>query len=49
MRYVVHEGSDSGHCCFDASVIDTERDNVCVCECFGLEEAHRIADALNSM
>jgi len=25
MRYKVVEGSESGHCCFDATVVDTEQ------------------------
>jgi hypothetical protein len=46
MRYVVKEGSESGHCCFEHSVIDTLID-YCICECFAEEEAIRICDSLN--
>jgi len=56
MRYIVVLGSPSGHCCFDAAVQDTQHEryiegkpsiSASVCECFGVEDARRIADALN--
>mgnify|MGYP003663395321 CR=1 FL=1 len=59
MRYIVQQGSDSGHCCFDFSVMDTETpvtnmfdggiisDATMVCECFERKEADMIAEALN--
>lgn len=64
MRYQVYSGSQSGHCCFDATVVDTtkpkfvdgrhEKDwegRLCyetVCECFSMEAAQLICDALNA-
>lgn len=54
-RYKAVEGSESGHCCFEATVVDTqtpirnkydEFDEVC--ECFSMEIAQEIADALNA-
>lgn len=54
-RYRVVDGSASGHCCFEASVVDTHAQHpiykdqpVCVCECFEVEDAERIAKALNA-
>lgn len=62
-RYQVREGSQSAHCCFDATVVDTARPIVIggkpygrdgasqfeeVCECFSVEDAATIADALNA-
>lgn len=54
-RYKVVEGSESGHCCFDATVVDTQTphpfysdDYAWVCECFDIESAQNIADALNA-
>lgn len=47
-RYVVLSGSESKHCCFSATVVDTESDNSTVCECFDGDEADRIAAALNA-
>lgn len=35
-RYIVQSGSDSGHCCFEASVVDTTRPTM-----FGAEHYHR--------
>lgn len=59
MRYEVIEGSESVHCCFGATVVDTERDRFAglnmprrphlMCECFDLEDAQRICDALNKL
>jgi hypothetical protein len=51
-RYQVVKGSESGHCCFEATVIDTEKEVLghpdWVCECFDPPRAHAIADALNA-
>jgi hypothetical protein len=51
-RYKVVQGSESGHCCFDATVIDTlfseGSDNHLVCECFEVEQANLIAKLLNA-
>ena len=46
-RYKVLEGSESGHCCFEATVVDTMKPLfICgepkceqVCECFALADA----------
>lgn len=57
-RYVVEEGSNSGHCCFKFSVMDSTRKVItlenggkqspeAVCECYEAAEANMIADALN--
>lgn len=54
-RYEVHSGSESGHCCFDFTVIDTRESHpsgrtgeyAAVCETFEREEADLIAKALN--
>lgn len=57
-RFVVVEGSQSAHCCFTATVVDTNRPTLIngehykgqfdpVCECFETDDAHRIAAALN--
>ena len=53
-RYQVVDGSESGHCCYEATVIDTHK--ICqhlkrpdwVCECFCKARAHAIADAMNA-
>ncbi|QGH72604.1 MAG: hypothetical protein [Myoviridae sp. ctThM1] len=55
-RYQVKKGSESGHCCFEASVIDTHDsfnigENVhytCICECEDYTTAEWIAAALNN-
>jgi len=52
-RYKVVEGSESGHCCFEATVVDTQTPNPMfynelVCECFDMERAQKIADTLNA-
>ena len=54
-RYKAVKGSESGHCCFDATVVDTQTphptfagDLDWVCECFTIEDAQKIADALNA-
>jgi hypothetical protein len=51
-RYKVVPGSVSTHCCFEASVIDTERRDEYgvehpMCECFHPADAIIIAEALN--
>lgn len=58
-RYKVVSGSQSAHCCFENTVVDTTkpvmiggkhyRDEYApVCECFDEEAAQLIADALNA-
>lgn len=58
-RYQVVLGSESGHCCFDATVVDTRRGEdgaerkegkspYLVCECFYEVDANRICDLLNA-
>ena len=53
IRYKVVEGSQSCHCCFDATVVDTTKPTMIgpqfesVCECFNEEEANLIAESLN--
>lgn len=46
-RYAVLTESATGHCCFEASVVDTERDGLPVAECFDEEDAQLVCDALN--
>ena len=52
-RFEVREGSQSCHCCFDYTVVDTTKpedyEDHChtMCECFDKEEAEQIAAALN--
>lgn len=47
-RYTVDHGSNSGHCCFDSSVIDTRSERRrAVCECFERDDAEKIAALLN--
>lgn len=56
-RYQVVAGSESAHCCFEATVIDTNRNSYIdlsgnqrfesICECFTVDDANKIADALN--
>ncbi len=57
-RYKVVEGSQSSHCCFEATVVDTTKPTMiggkqygnqfdAVCECFTLEEAQLVCDSLN--
>lgn len=55
-RYIVINGSASKHCCFEASVIDTNKSDESkvtgeevVCECFDADNAQTIADALNDL
>lgn len=58
-RYQVIEGSQSSHCCFDYTVVDTTQPDmigdkhyndqyIAICECFGEEDAKAIADAMNA-
>lgn len=58
-RYIVIPGSESGHCCFEATVVDTEFVRIgaildptpryeVVCECFEEHIAEDIAFALNN-
>lgn len=54
-RYEAIEGSQSGHCCFEGTVVDTTRKNSVhhdlfkiVCECFDFADAEEIARALNA-
>lgn len=50
-RYQVRAGSVSGHCCFEATVVDTASQDVeteNVCECLRTEHALMIAAALNA-
>jgi len=47
MRFNVIQGSQSKHCCFEASVVDAKRQNEAVCECFEMKDAEIIAAALN--
>lgn len=50
-RYIVKQGSESAHCCFEASVIDTKpnplEENI-ICECFDKEDAELICKLLNN-
>lgn len=52
LRYQVIEGSQSCHCCFEWSVIDTHdkqyrKEGQAVCECFEHQDAIAICEALN--
>jgi hypothetical protein len=57
--YEARVGSQSAHCCFEATVVDTRKPHLigqtqykdhceAVCECFEIEDAQRIAAALNA-
>jgi len=59
MRYAIVEGSQTGHCCFNYTVVDTAKPSLVngehykgqfveVCECFDEEDAKLICDALNA-
>lgn len=57
MRYKVIDESVSAHCCFEATVVDTEtldpvwhakNSKKTVCECFSRADAQRVARALNA-
>ena len=45
-RYYVIDGSESGHCCFEYTVMDATKDEQ-VCECFDINHAELICSALN--
>lgn len=45
ISYYKVKGSESGHCCFDWTVVNSSGDSVC--ECFDEEDADRIVKALN--
>lgn len=56
-RYKIEEGSESGHCCFQFSIVDTHTPHPVygsqgvlkdVCETFDKESATLICDALNA-
>lgn len=60
MRFQVRKGSQSAHCCFEATVVDTDKPTMiggkqyneqfnAVCECFDKKWAEAICIALNSM
>lgn len=52
-RYVVVKGSQSCHCCFDFTVVDTTKPTgyngqfTIICECFEEADAKIVAEALN--
>lgn len=59
MRYIVVKGSQSAHCCFEATVVDMTKPVIIggehfdnqyepVCECFDIADAETIAAALNA-
>lgn len=55
MRYKVVDGSESAHCCFNATVVDTQtpcpaypEKGAIVCECFNRANAQRVVRALNA-
>lgn len=60
-RYKVVKGSQSCHCCFEATVVDTTKpleqypgmqglpEFDSVCECMDMESAELVCDALNSV
>ena len=53
-RFLAIDGSLSAHCCFAATVVDTTKkegiDGIfeTVCECFSMEQAKKVQDALNT-
>lgn len=58
MRYEVVEGSQSAHCCFEFTIVDTTKPTMIggkqynnqfepVCECYTREDADTICTALN--
>jgi hypothetical protein len=47
MRYKITRKSESGHCCFTHTIVDTEDDSESICECFSEENAITICSALN--
>lgn len=55
MRYKVINDSVSAHCCFEATVVDTQTPCLVypghkrtICECFSRTDAQRVARALNA-
>lgn len=57
-KFIVVNGSQSGHCCFDWTVVDTTKPEIIggehyknqfepICECYEKEQADEIAKALN--
>lgn len=59
-RYKAVNGSQSAHCCFEATVVDTTKPVMIggkhykgqfepVCECFDSEDAERIVAAMNAV
>jgi len=48
-RFKVVDRSISAHCCFEATVVDTLKDNDSICECFEIEDARKIAAAMNQI
>lgn len=55
-RYLILPGSESAHCCFEFTIIDTAAGkndfgdwNKTMCECFDEEEATTICNALNNI
>lgn len=46
MKYHIEEGSHSGHCCFDYTVMEGES---VLCECFAKSDADTILAALNNV
>ena len=53
-RFIILEDSDSGHCCFEYSILDTKKTNEVwlkkhesICETFDIESAESICKALN--
>ena len=49
MKYKVINGSKSGHCCFEATIVSIESNGTedIVCECFFSVIAEMICEALN--
>ena len=59
MRYKLVEGSQTAHCCFAFTVVDTTKPVMTggehydsqfdpVCECFDFDDAYKICEALNA-
>lgn len=46
-RYIAEQGSVLGHCCIEATVVDTSNSGV-ICECLDIDTAQRIAVVLNA-
>lgn len=59
-RYKVFPISQSAHCCFEATVVDSTKPKTyfdpdindfhheTICECFSIEDAQLVCDALNA-